>query len=226
MNNLDKLNADNKVVIVVPALNEEKTITDVINKASKTAPVLVVDDGSTDKTSLVAEAAGAIVLKLPKNLGVDGALAAGFQKACDLGYDIVATIDADGQHDPSLLESIIEPVRSGQVIMCHSARVDYVRFSEWILRKYSYWSHGYKDILSGLKCFRLEIFKANSEMAAQKTLGTAIPWLAMKSGGKIKEVEITVNDREDEPRIGGYFKANFRVLKALVRLIYWDLFKR
>lgn len=222
MENINK-DIDNSVLIVIPALNEEKTIAAVIRKAVNNADVLVVDDGSSDNTSIVAEDAGAKILKLEKNRGVDGALTAGFQEAARLGYKIVATIDADGQHDTELLEQIIEPVRSGRAMICHSARHDYARFSEWLLRQYSNKMHGYKDILSGLKCFDIKVFTDNPEFVSTPSLGTAIPWLVHRSGGVITEVDIRVNDRVDTPRIGGVFKANYRVIKALFRLIYWDV---
>ena len=215
-----------KAVIVIPALNEEKTIVKVIEGAIKTAPVLVVSDGSTDKTALVAREAGAMVLDLPKNVGVDLALAAGFKEATRLGYDVVATIDADGQHDTAVLNSILDPVLSGRFSMCHSCRTDYCRPTEWLLRRYSYYVHGLGDMLSGLKAFSLKaVFLPHEAMASRPSLGTALPWAAVDDGVSIAEVMITVRDRHegDTPRIGGIFKANYRVVKALLRLIYWDL---
>jgi glycosyltransferase involved in cell wall biosynthesis len=96
--------------VVVPAWNEEgaiaATITDI--RASLDAHVLVVDDGSTDRTAAVAAAAGAEVCSLPFNLGVGGAMRTGYRHAVRNGYDAVVQIDADGQHDPRYLPQLLD----------------------------------------------------------------------------------------------------------------------
>lgn len=85
--------------MVVPALNEQASIAVVVNQLlSDNYQVLVVDDGSTDETSRIAQVAGATVLQLPVNLGVGGALRTGFRFAVDHGYQSVVQVDADGQH--------------------------------------------------------------------------------------------------------------------------------
>jgi glycosyltransferase involved in cell wall biosynthesis len=87
------------LLVVVPAFNEEASIAEVVNQLlADNYQVLVVDDGSTDETSRVAQIAGATVLRLPVNLGVGGALRAGFRFAVDHGYRAVVQVDADGQH--------------------------------------------------------------------------------------------------------------------------------
>ena len=87
------------LLVVVPALNEGASIGKVVKEVSITGlDVLVVDDGSTDETSVRAETAGAKVLRLPMNLGVGGALQVGFRYAVDHGYEAVIQVDGDGQH--------------------------------------------------------------------------------------------------------------------------------
>jgi glycosyltransferase involved in cell wall biosynthesis len=89
---------------VVPAYNEEATVGAVVRGLRRHEPdldVLVIDDGSTDATGDVARAAGAEVLPLPFNLGIGGAVQAGFMHAVEHGYDTVVQVDADGQHDPA-----------------------------------------------------------------------------------------------------------------------------
>jgi glycosyltransferase involved in cell wall biosynthesis len=87
------------LLVVIPAFNEAATISSVVTKAKELRyNVLVVDDGSNDATAERAAAAGAEVLQLPINLGVGGALRAGFRFAVDQGYTSVVQIDADGQH--------------------------------------------------------------------------------------------------------------------------------
>jgi hypothetical protein len=89
---------------VVPAYNESATIARVIEGIRRHEPVfdvLVIDDGSTDDTSARAETAGARVLRLPFNLGIGGAVQAGFRFAQENGYEYMVQVDGDGQHDPS-----------------------------------------------------------------------------------------------------------------------------
>src|SRR4051794_28434842 len=88
---------------VVPAYNEVATIGRVVHDLHEHAPgfdVLVIDDGSTDRTFAAAELAGARVLRLPFNLGIGGAVQSGFSYADENGYDYAVQVDADGQHDP------------------------------------------------------------------------------------------------------------------------------
>ena len=86
-------------LIIVPAFNESATIAEVVSGVRALRfHVLVVDDGSTDSTAELAASAGAVVLQLPFNVGVGGALRAGFRYAIDHEYTSVVQIDADGQH--------------------------------------------------------------------------------------------------------------------------------
>jgi glycosyltransferase involved in cell wall biosynthesis len=90
-----------KYLAVIPAYNEVATVDQVICDLRAAAPrfdVVVVDDGSTDATAQVATKAGARVLRLPFNLGIGGAVQAGFLYALENGYDYVVQVDADGQH--------------------------------------------------------------------------------------------------------------------------------
>jgi len=92
-----------KCLAVVPAYNEQASIARVISQIRDNAPdfdVLVVDDGSTDATRQRADATGARVLRLPYNLGIGGAVQAGFTFALEHGYDRMVQVDGDGQHDP------------------------------------------------------------------------------------------------------------------------------
>jgi glycosyltransferase involved in cell wall biosynthesis len=104
-------------VAIVPALNEEHTVSFVIDELRAFDPgldVLVIDDGSADRTAAVAAAKGAYVLRLPFNLGIGGAVQTGFKFAFDHDYDIAVRVDGDGQHDAAQLASILEPVLRGE----------------------------------------------------------------------------------------------------------------
>jgi glycosyltransferase involved in cell wall biosynthesis len=93
---------------IVPAYNEAEAIGDVIARVRKHIPVLVIDDGSSDKTAQVAEQGGADVYRQSPNQGKGAALRAGFDIALKHGYQAVLTLDADGQHDPDEIPSFLD----------------------------------------------------------------------------------------------------------------------
>ena len=112
-------------IAIVPALNEEQTVGRVIDEIRAFDPgfdIVVVDDGSTDRTAGVAADRGAHVLRLPFNLGIGGAMQTGFRFAFEQGFDIAVQIDGDGQHDPSQLPKILGPVLAGQADLCVGSR--------------------------------------------------------------------------------------------------------
>ena len=103
--------APGSLLVVVPAWNEEESLPQVMGEIRSAVPeatILVVNDGSTDRTVEVARACGADVLDLPLNLGVGGAMRAGYRFAKTKGFDYAAQIDADGQHDARDLPRMME----------------------------------------------------------------------------------------------------------------------
>lgn len=101
------------ILIIIPAFNEEKSITSVISQIRLHIPeadILVINDGSTDSTGERAKAAGANVVNLPFNLGIGGAMQTGYLYARYNNYDIAIQVDGDGQHDPSYIHQLIKPV--------------------------------------------------------------------------------------------------------------------
>ena len=114
MSHLDSERSRTGVVACIPALDEEKTIAKVIIRAKKHVDrVVVVDDGSTDDTALIAEELGAMVVRHRRNLGYGAAIRSCFQAGRDLGADVIVTLDADGQHDPDQIPKVTEPVKQG-----------------------------------------------------------------------------------------------------------------
>jgi glycosyltransferase involved in cell wall biosynthesis len=103
-----------EVLILVPAFNEAGAISAVVREIHAVLgdiPVLVVDDGSSDGTGLLAQRAGAMVLTLPVHLGLGGCVQAGYKLAYQLNYQYVVRIDGDGQHDPRDISAIVDELR-------------------------------------------------------------------------------------------------------------------
>ena len=111
-----------KTLIIIPAYNEELTIGSVVALAKKYGDVLVVDDGSGDRTSEIAREAGAIVIRHNTNMGKGAALKTGFEYALSREYEIVVTLDADGQHNPDEIPLLMEPIIRGEADLVIGSR--------------------------------------------------------------------------------------------------------
>jgi glycosyltransferase involved in cell wall biosynthesis len=114
-----------KILVIVPAYNEEKSLPRVIRDLRVHSPgvdVLVVDDGSHDATPHIADDMDVNVLKLPFNLGIGGAVQAGYLYADRQGYDIAVQFDGDGQHIALEVEKLLQPVISGSADIVAGSR--------------------------------------------------------------------------------------------------------
>jgi glycosyltransferase involved in cell wall biosynthesis len=114
-----------RTLAIVPALNEDQSVGRVVDEIRAFDPnveVVVIDDGSTDRTAAVAAARGAHVIRLPFNLGIGGAMQTGFRYAFERGFDVAVQIDGDGQHDPSELPKLLGPLREGDADMVVGSR--------------------------------------------------------------------------------------------------------
>jgi glycosyltransferase involved in cell wall biosynthesis len=112
-----------RVLLVIPALNEASSVGEVVRAGRACGfDVCVVDDGSVDRTAMVAADAGADVLRLPVNLGVGGALRCGFRWALARDYDVVVQVDGDGQHDPGQVSELLDAMRASDADMVVGSR--------------------------------------------------------------------------------------------------------
>jgi glycosyltransferase involved in cell wall biosynthesis len=107
-----------RVLVIMPAWNEAESVGNTIREVLDLPhgfDVLVVNDGSTDATSAVARRSGAAVLELPFNLGVGGAMRAGFKFAQRFNYDAVIQVDADGQHNPADIQTVLSGLENSDI---------------------------------------------------------------------------------------------------------------
>ncbi len=151
--------------VIVPSFNEGRSVASVvasIHVAMPGAQVVVVNDGSTDDTARQAARAGAVVITLPVNLGIGGAVQTGYRYALRNGFDVAMQIDGDGQHDPAEAARLLEPLIENRADMTVGSRWlgrgDYVaatsrRFGMRILARLVRWRTGktFTDTTSGFR---------------------------------------------------------------------------
>jgi glycosyltransferase involved in cell wall biosynthesis len=108
-----------KVWIVMPAYNEERTIGNVLDalKREGHSKIIVVDDGSSDKTVKIARSKGAVVVSHPRNMGLGAALRTGLKVARERGADCAVTFDADEQHDPKAVRDLVNALNGADVVI-------------------------------------------------------------------------------------------------------------
>ena len=194
-----------KVVIGMPAFNEEKNIAKVIVQLQNIADtVIVCNDGSSDLTGKIAEKMGAKVINHPKNLGYGAAIRNIFLKAGELDADILVTFDADGQHRIEDIQSVIQPILDGEADIVIGSRFLNKENSENVpgYRKFgiktitsltdSVTDFKLTDAQSGFRAYEKKVLKGISPSEYGMGVSTEILIKASKKKFKVKEVPITI----------------------------------
>lgn len=205
-----------ELCVVIPALNEMDTISQVISGAKKYGHVIVVDDGSTDQTAAISSLAGAIVIKHKTNMGYEEALNSGFRKASELGCPIIITLDADGQHDTNLIDQFISKINSGCDVVI-GVRNKRQRFAEHIFSIMTKKLYSIDDPLCGIKAYKRDVYESLGFFDSYNSVGTELALFAVNSGYRIGQINLRIHERTDQPRYGSRIKANFLIFRALVR---------
>ena len=195
---------DHKIIAVLPAYNEEVAIGSVILHARKYVDhIIVIDDGSTDRTSEVARLAGAQVIRHDKNKGKGAALKTGFLEAPKNGTEVLVTMDTDGQHDPSDIPKLIAPIMAKEADMVNGSRYInkngrntpfYRRIGQNILDKVTNFNTGLyiTDTQSGFRAFARHTLPAFKFRSNGLAIESEMLMDAVNAGLKIKEIEIGV----------------------------------
>jgi glycosyltransferase involved in cell wall biosynthesis len=199
-----------RTLVIIPAKDEEASLPRVLADLRRTAPgldVVVVDDGSTDGTARVARQGGAVVLSLPFNLGIGGALRAGFRYAVRYGYDRGLQLDGDGQHDPAQIPTLLAALDDGadmvvgnrfggqsQSYQLSRVRARAMAFMRFLVREFS--GKAFTDTSSGFRAFNRDVlvFFARDYPAEYLESVEAL-LLACGAGFRVDEVPVRMLNR-------------------------------
>jgi glycosyltransferase involved in cell wall biosynthesis len=212
----DRADYSGLLAAVIPAFNEGENIERVIRQVCERAIAIVVDDGSVDDTASKAGAAGAFVIRHPINRGYDAALESGTLRAMELGCLYVVTMDADGQHDPSLLDLFRGELDAGADLVV-GVRDRTQRWSEAVFGYVGNLVWGVRDPLCGMKGYRLTMLSDPDIRSSYASIGTELAIRAVKSGFKISQPPVPTHARRGASRFGSGIRANFRIITALLR---------
>lgn len=209
-------------VVVVPAYQAADTVAEVVRGALASCglPVLVVDDGSGDETGARAEAAGAQVLRHPANRGKGAALQTGFAWAEHAGHDAVLTLDADLQHDPAEIPSLLAAHRAQPSALVIGVRRfdDMPRRSQTGNRISTYWisrfaGRRYRDTQSGFRVYPRALFAGTRLRTSGFDTETELLLRAAKRGLPLAEVPVRTIYHP------GAGRTHFRDLRDTLRII-------
>ena len=218
-----------RVCVVIPALNEEATIADMVRGALLFADeVIVVDDGSADRTAELARRAGAHVIKHLKNMGQWSALRTGFREALRKGFDIVVTMDADGQHDPTNIPRLLKPISEGRADLVIGSRlkghpvamIPYryagIKFFSKLLS--TFMGVNLTDATSGFRAYRSWLLKAMVKQMRERQYGileaTMIAW---RLGARIEEEPIDFVPKRTSKK--GSIRFFLNLVRVLLRVL-------
>lgn len=228
-----KISDPTRVLVIMPAWNEAESVGNTVREVLGVGgpyDVLVVNDGSTDATAEMAQQAGATVLTLPFNLGVGGAMRAGFKYAQRLGYRRVIQVDADGQHDPHNIDEVLAGLEHADISI--GARfADKGNYEVSGPRK---WAMQFlAKVISALAKTRLTDvtsgFRAGNERAIRQYLdhypaeylGDTIDSLvvAVRSGCKVTQIPVAMRPRQGGTPSHNPFKAAMYLGRSVFALL-------
>lgn len=207
--------------IVVPAWNEESTISDVVASVRRLGTVVVVDDGSEDRTAERAGAAGADVVVHQVNEGYDRAVASGLRRGCELGASVLATVDADGEQALDSVGEALSTVASGRAVVALGVRPAPARVSERLFSAYTQRRFGVPDILCGVKVYAAAFVTEHDRLLDANTIGTGLALAALREGRPFVTFPVPIRPRRDS-RFGTGMSANLRIAAAMSDALWRD----
>lgn len=209
--------ARSRLAVVIPCHNEAATLAAVVRGAAAHGDVIVVDDRSTDTSRAIAVAEGGRVIASAEP-GYDGALTTGLNQAFAEGYEAVVTLDADGEHDPTLVAAFGEALAGGAPLVC-GVRVRPQRAAEHLVAVVGKAAFGIDDLLCGMKGYARPVLQAHFDSGRPLRLNMAPSVTWRRIGGDLGQIAVTGDVRRDSPRFGRALKANATILKTFAALL-------
>ena len=218
-----------RTAVVIPAYNESRFIGSVVIQARRyAATVIVVDDGSKDDTVMIAETAGAIVIRHAQNAGYGQTLATGFDYARKIeDIDVIVSIDGDGQHNCNEIPSLVQPILEGKANVVVGSRFlgkksDIPRwrvFGQQALTIATNLSSrsSLSDSQSGFRAYSRKTLDALTFDSTDMSISSEIQFLIQQAGLQVVEVPITVV--YEEPAKRNPVMHGLQVLNGIVRLV-------
>jgi glycosyltransferase involved in cell wall biosynthesis len=225
---------DKKTLIIVPAFNEERNLPAILSRvhAQKySVSVLVVNDGSTDRTSQAAKAGGAIVVDLPFNMGYGAALQTGYQYALQHGFEFVVQIDADGQHEAEDIKNLLIPLIGGEADLIIGTRyypgsaykTSAVRWFGGVLFNIVtqvFIKQPVTDSTSGFQAMNRRVLALYSSNYFPSDYPDAdVLVMSHFAGIKIKEVPVRMYARQSGSSMHSFFSAGYYVFKMILSIV-------
>ncbi len=227
-----------RILAIVPAYNEMHSVGKVVQEILELPfpiDVVVVDDGSTDETAKVARSKGAVVLRLPFNLGIGGAVQTGFRYAVRHGYDVAVQVDGDGQHIPSEIPRLLDALETQGVDMVIGSRFLGAKThrSSWA-RRVGIWIFSWvnswvlripiTDNTSGFRAFNRRTIQFLSENYPQDYPEPESVVLLGLNRFSIVEIPVAMRERAFGRSSISPFRAVYYMVKVLF-CIFMDMFK-
>lgn len=222
-----------KILIIIPAYNEEKNIINVVNNIKKYCPnvdYIIINDCSKDKTKAVIEENGFNYISLPVNMGIGGGVQTGYKYAVENDYDIVIQIDGDGQHDPKYINKLIQPIIDGEANMTIGSRfIEKEGFQTSFMRRVGInflkvlirvcCGVTITDATSGFRASDKELTKRFSEVYAQDYPEPEAIIDSVVNGFKIKEVPVIMHERQEGQSSINAVKSVYYMIKVSLAII-------
>ncbi|MBI3027788.1 glycosyltransferase family 2 protein [Candidatus Woesearchaeota archaeon] len=216
----------NKIFAVIPGYNEGKNIGGVVAKTKRYVDsVIVVDDGSNDKTKEIAKNAGAAVLKHVINLGKGAALKTGCDYAAKKNARFIIVLDADAQHNPKDIPRFIEKLKRKDIVFSYrrsSGKMPLVlRFGNWFISKVVMMLYGVnlKDTQCGFRAFSREAYRKIRWNASDYSMESEMISRAGKQ--KLKYVQIPISTIYSDKYKG---TTVIDGAKIVLNMVWWKLF--
>ncbi len=185
-----------RVCIVIPAYNEERTISEVVRKAKSYGYVIVVDDASKDKTAALAGKSGARVITHTKNKGLGCSLRTGFSEALKNNFDTIITLDGDGQHNPYDIPKLVDKINKDYDFVLGKrdlSKYPFIKkFGNFFLNNATNFIAGtnLKDTESGFRAFKKDALKKLQLKASRYEIAAEIIYEVGKNELKSCNVEV------------------------------------